>query len=521
MYRVMFVDDDMIVRTTLHTIVDWEKYGFEIAGDAKNGQQALEKLKSTPVDLLITDMKMPIMDGITLIKQVNQMEQVPVILALSGYDDFLLVREAFRLGALDYLLKSDINEIMLSSHLERIVNEIQKVKGSSPAGRTAVKPAGESQILQDMALGRTELKESFFEDYYYIVRFEIVDFKQQVFRFGNDLEDALIKPMLEIANQIPMVASKCTICSLSPSSYLLYYRAKDADENRKNRVQSVSRQILNNWKNYMNLPAIAGISQIGSGASRFLECMETAGFLLTFQSVFEKTDVFTMDIQQKVDIREAVLAGIRYQDLKDSLKSLDNAAFEQSCQRIFTDFYKIGFEQAKIESIYMIYQVSMSLRENNDDILKVFPQEVDYYEKVQRITSLKEMEIWMTNYLRWIMDYLEHNYDRRQNDVIQKAKRFIWDNYANPELSLGNVADFVGLNEKYFSTRFTKETGTTFSSYLMEFRISKAKELIRKTDMKIYEISQSVGYNSVEHFNRIFKKLCQMSPVNYKKEGKK
>lgn len=106
------------------------------------------KIKGHPVDLLITDMKMPIMDGITLIKQVNQMEQVPVILALSGYDDFMLVREAFRLGALDYLLKSDINEIMLSSHLERIANEIQKVKGSSPAGRTAVKPVGKARYYR-------------------------------------------------------------------------------------------------------------------------------------------------------------------------------------------------------------------------------------------------------------------------------------------------------------------------------------------------------------------------------------
>lgn len=142
MYRVMFVDDDMIVRTTLHTIVDWEKFGFEIVGDAKNGQQALEKLKDTCVDLLITDMKMPIMDGITLIKQVNRMEQVPVILALSGYDDFLLVREAFRLGAQDYLLKSDINEIMLSSHLERIADHLQKAKGSSPVGENNGKTSG-------------------------------------------------------------------------------------------------------------------------------------------------------------------------------------------------------------------------------------------------------------------------------------------------------------------------------------------------------------------------------------------
>lgn len=100
---------------------------------------------------------------------------------------------------------------------------------------------------------------------------------------------------------------------------------------------------------------------------------------------------------------------------------------------------------------------------------------------------------------------------------MRKARRFILDNYSNPELTLGSVADYVGLNEKYFSTKFTREEGMTFSNFLTEVRIRKARELMEQTNLKVYEISRSVGYNSVEHFTRVFKKICKVSPGSYRK----
>ena len=131
---------------------------------------------------------------------------------------------------------------------------------------------------------------------------------------------------------------------------------------------------------------------------------------------------------------------------------------------------------------------------------------------------MRSLELWLNNYyFRWIMDYNAHHADRKQADMMIRAKRFIMDNYANPELTLGSVAGFIGLNEKYFSTRFTKEEGLTFINYLTGVRIRKARELMETTDLKIYEISQSVGYNSVEHFTRVFKKLCGVSPGGYRK----
>ena len=93
--------------------MDWNELGYEVAGDAQNGEQALQILKKEQIDLVFTDMKMPVMDGIGLMQQINQMEKKPQIVALSGYDDFSLVRSAFKLGAFDYVLKEDICERVL------------------------------------------------------------------------------------------------------------------------------------------------------------------------------------------------------------------------------------------------------------------------------------------------------------------------------------------------------------------------------------------------------------------------
>jgi len=118
------------------------------------------------------------------------------------------------------------------------------------------------------------------------------------------------------------------------------------------------------------------------------------------------------------------------------------------------------------------------------------------------------------------MDYSASKLNIAKTDMIVKAKRFISDNYEDADLSLKKVAEHVGVNEKYFTNRFTKDTGETFTSYLTELRIQKARELLKTTNFKVYEIAEMVGYYNVEHFNRMFKKLNGISPAQYRKTDK-
>lgn len=517
MRNVLIVDDDTIVRITLRSLISWEEMGYHIAGDAIHGQQALEYIKNNPVDLVITDMKMPVMDGIGLLEELNRLRSMPAVLVLSGYDDFNLVRDAFRLGACDYILKAGLTEEILASMLKRMEAEVFENHRRETGGeKNPALKIPDSVLLGDMAMGKRSLDESFFQQEYLVIQFEIEDFHKASARFGGDFEEELIKPMLELAGQIPRVASRCILGAVAPSRYVMLYRITDPEQYRENAV-SACMQLCNVWKHFMNLSVSAGISGPGKGAGDFLKRFEEAGEWLRLKYLKGKAKICGPWEKDAVSFEEVRQTGQDYERLLKGLMVGDELAVSEEKKRLFVALYKMELNAAKKVCLRLICSMAWQLSDNHDDISALFAEEVNYYEKIGRLDEMRSLELWLNNYFRWIMDYNAHHADRKQADMMIRAKRFIMDNYANPELTLGSVAGFIGLNEKYFSTRFTKEEGLTFINYLTGVRIRKARELMETTDLKIYEISQSVGYNSVEHFTRVFKKLCGVSPGGYRK----
>ena len=500
MNRVLIVDDETIVRVTLRSLIDWEANGYTIIKDCMSGQQALDYLKETPVDLLITDMKMPGMDGLELMEAVSREGKTPVTLVLSGYNEFELVREAFRKGAYDYLLKSDLNARSLATMLKKLNQDI--FKGGRPE-----KYSLESKRIQLPKDGQ-----------YSIVLFEIRDFKRQTARFGEDLDERLEKPMLELARQIPRVGAKGGIVKAYPSQLLLYYKVTDEIQYPA-AVQALVRQIQAVWRDYMNLEVLAGISVPVSG-SQIDEALGQDIRLLKWSALYGAYGVSTFgDFESRIQVMDEEKD--RCILLLTALFSGDQVGAETEKQDLLTKLEKLSLEEAKERCLHLVCQLADKFREYELDFSALFPEEVNYYEKIGRLGSIGELNLWLNNYIRWVSHHLEMARENKQADVIERAQHFLADNFANQELTLRVAADYVGLNEKYFSSKFTKETGMTFSVYLTRLRLQKAQQLMDTTDLKVYEISDRVGYNSVEHFNRTFKKNLGISLSEYRKSGKK
>jgi len=514
MKKVLLVDDDTIVRITLRSILDWNHYGYEMVMDASNGEQAFRWLQEHSADLLITDMKMPVMDGLELMQRLNDKHQLPVTVVLSSYDDFQMVREAFRLGAFDYLLKSDIKKETLEGLLAKLNTDSSAAQLSASVNPVRT----QSDRLVDMVTGKSGLVEDFFQQEYYVVQFEIDDFGQQSVRFSANLDTELVEPVLEFARQIPRVANRCMIGSLSPARYVMLYQIHDAGQSREN-VVSTCNQLKNVWKNYMNLPVSAGISKKGRTAADFFNCLADAGMQLELHHLKGMETVCYPWEPGQVSAQRIKQAKVRYERLFQGLKTIDEWLVEEGRTSLLQRLQGLSLQDSREECLAVIFLIVKTVQELYHNSWPIFQENVNYYEKIQRLEDCRSLEIWMSNYIRWILDDQTHLFDHRQADLMIRAKRFIADNYSNPELTLGNVAGYAGLNEKYFSSRFTREAGSTFSNYLTEVRIRKAKELMDKTDFKIYEVSQQVGYNNVEHFNRVFKKVTQLSPGAYKRKN--
>ncbi len=224
------------------------------------------------------------------------------------------------------------------------------------------------------------------------------------------------------------------------------------------------------------------------------------------------------DLNREFAFAEKVLqASGGYRGLADALYIADEKNLLQERERFFSLLNGGEREENFLQAYAAVLAIGMRFDADPCGFTEIFGDKYNYIEKIERLGDIRGIKLWLTNYFAWIMDYSAAKLNAVETDVIVKAKRYMADHYEEADLSLLQVAEYVGLNEKYFTNRFTKEAGENFSSYLTGLRLQKAKELLKTTSFKIYEIAGMAGYRNVEHFNRTFKKHIGITPAQFRK----
>lgn len=499
MIRTLIVDDDSLVHVTLRSLIDWESCGYTVAADCSTGAQALAWLRENPVDLLITDIKMPGMSGLELMEALKKESGMPVTVVLSGYDEFELVREAFRLGAYDYFLKSRIQPEGLMRLLEGLRQKVFRHL-SEAAGASERPAAGPPAPVPG--------------DYVAVV-FRVESFTQVAGRFDGNLREGLEKPMLELAHQIRRLSGRAQLWARDPSCYEMYYQVQARDR-IQDIILSVVRQIQGVWKDFMNVETAAGIS--GVVTERELSTVWTRCDTLCRLSALKGPGSVCSAWQ------DGALALAYEEDasgcdgLIAALCSGEETIWQEESGRWFSALAGLADEEHGRRILVFLARLAGRLEDCGESFFAVFPEQRDFAKLLKRLETRQERELWLRNAMRRVQTVCADSRKKQQPGVIGRAQAFMQDNFTNPELTLRTVADYVGFNEKYFSTRFARECGCTFITYLNELRIKRAQELLVQTDMKMYEISDAVGYNNVEHFNHVFKKKLCISPRDYRQQ---
>ncbi|MGB8455564.1 MAG: response regulator [Anaerocolumna sp.] len=516
MFNVIIADDDTVIRASIKMMIDWESIGFLIVGEAIHGRGVLELLSQVHADIVLTDINMPVMNGIELMEQMRKLPRTPYVIILSAFNDFHLVRKAFRLGAEDYLLKTDMNETTLTSCFRNLRILLEKEEDQQSQNLLQETDNSITDQLKGYVTGRAEVPGDSIPSFYYLVCFGIVDFEQVRRRF-HYIEQELIQPLLQFAKQVPRINSKCLITSISASNYVLLYEAEEKEDFV--RIKSICRQLMTVWKNYMNIVTSAGISNLGISANDFGNKIKEAYHNLSMQFIFGREGVYTSEFNDRFKVEAAIDGSSEYMPLINSIKNTKSEEMFKYQREVFPGLFSVTLSDAKTQCLSIIYSIAVMLSESEDSIFNLFDKNINFYDKLQRLESNRDVEMWLINFCRWVFDYIEHKYESHPvHDAFLVAKRFMEDNYSDEGITLGAVASVVGFNEKYFSSRFSQEFGQSFISYLTELRIHKAMELMEKTNMKVYEISEAVGYSSVEHFTRVFKKKVGISPAAFYKK---
>lgn len=350
---------------------------------------------------------------------------------------------------------------------------------------------------------------AFFQDAYVLIG---------IYVYGRDTENAtgtLIKSFEKHARY----ASRC-ISSQEEEHYIyLFYRVMEQEYEES--LYHMTEELQQMAEKELSMQLFFSVGEWCEGAQMFEAAKEEIRQSMELRYLVLPNEKNSLRFMKKEARRDMISHAKQYESLADAVFLADEKNMIAQRDMIFEKFRTMDLEMVHLECCSVIIAIGQRAVRDGDSLSHIFGQRYDYIEKLDRIMDARSIRMWMTNFLSWILECAASRLDVRENDMVVMAKRYIADQYENPALTLKDVADHVGLNEKYFSGRFTKEAGETVSEYLTDVRIQKAKELLRTTNFKIYEISEMVGYQTVEHFNRMFKKKMQMSPSAFRKENKK
>ena len=508
MLRILLVDDDTVNRVAISTMLDWEKLGFKIKATADNGKTALDMFKVGEFELIITDMRMPVMDGIEFIKEVRKKDKNICIVALSSYNDFELVREAFKNNVEDYILKGELNEEYLSKFILNVKDKI----GESYENLCRLTDNYIEEYIMGLNGGENLNIAS-----YYILAIRVNNYEEVYQRFRNE-DGGILNNIKIILEQMSRIKENSYYFNITRETIGVCLCAQVIS---KDRMISILRQIIAVLKDYMNIDVTIGVSDLSFEINNMGCSIKVAVDRLSFRNIYGLSSIFIENSIGEVNLDELRQNKHFYSNILRSFKELNENDLGKYQREVFYDDKVDNIDIMKKKCLELIYYENEFLEEMGLSIWNIWGKRINFEDKLSRLEETNRVMIWLTNYNRFIMEYLKLKY-KEDNilDMTYNAKLYIEDNYMNPNLDLAEVASTCSLNPYYFSTKFKKEAGLSFKEYLTKVRIVAAENLLRTTNMKLLDISAQVGYNNVEHFNRVFKKSNGVSPREYCKNLK-
>lgn len=541
MLKIFLAEDEVIVRETIKRMIPWEDLGFELVGEAADGEMALPLLIRQKPDLLITDIKMPFMDGLTLAKVAKKEIPGLKVVILSGYDDFNYAKQAINIGVEDYLLKpitknalierlSEIrskyeNEKTQKEYYEKFHREMQAYEKNSSRDFFEALVSG-SMDMMEIYRRSEKLGLDIVAEAYNILIFTMnceEDFSGQKERYSRWEAESLEFLEKFFAENTSAMLFRCNIFSYG---VLIKGEKETIEENTRNCVNEIMR-ILDRREQKRQWFVAAGepverLSQIQksyySASRAFSQRYLYDENILYYDEMasMEKKNVTEEDSTylQKVDVNALNPAILQ--------KFLSNGLLEETENFVKDYFYAIG--QEPLESLVFRSYVTLNVRFSVMSFLKEIGCDTRTLEQEDTEEVLaesgKSLENAMTYAEKIISQALrlrDQNSGNKNRSILKTAVDFIDSHYMEEDMSLNKAANVANVSANHFSALFSQNMGQTFIEYLTNLRMNKAKEYLRCTGMRSSEIAAEIGYKDAHYFSYLFKKTQGMTPSDYRK----
>lgn len=529
MYKVFLVDDEIVVREGIRDNINWDSTNFVFCGSSTDGEAALPVIQEVKPDILLTDIKMPFMDGLQLSKIVKKTMPWVKIIILSGHDEFAYAKEALSIGVTDYLLKPiTSNDLVkaLSKVASQIDNEkkelenVEKLKKQCANNLSLFK----DQFLNELSLGMISSVQAIEKSQYFniniIAKCYVVEIiEAEIFKDINS--DDRGRENLKMDNILAAVLDKNpqVIRFKRNIEETVIIVKGDVSEEVEESAYAIAQAIKYEVERNTKLKLTVGIGSVRQRINGISDSFTEADTAKNFKYYLGKGKI--------IGIKDIMIDS----DSAKRLINLDKASVTEFLKygvksniKTFLDSYlkpiKEGDLKSLIYSYYAFIDVLIAASKYIDEIggskEDIIPK-INHPEKfIESINSIEEFEKHLAKMMEEIIDLRDNKVESKYSNIIRRAKEYIDENYSNPDISLHSVADHVNISPSHFSTIFSQYTGETFIEYLIKTRIKIAMELLRTTQKRSSEIAYEVGYNDPHYFSYIFKKTTGCTPRDYR-----
>ena len=543
MLKIFLAEDEVVVRETIKRMIPWEELGFELVGEAADGEMALPLLIRQHPDLLITDIKMPFMDGLTLARLAKKEIPGLKVVILSGYDDFNYAKQAIGIGVEDYLLKpitknalierlSEIrsryeHEKTQKEYYEKFQREMQAYeKNSSRDFFEAL--VGGSMDMMEVYKRAEKLGLDIVAEAYNVLIFTMncdEDFSGQ-----RDEYSSWEAESLELLENLFAGHSSAMLFRSNIFSYgvLLKGQRETIEENTRVCVDEI-RKILSRQDGRREW--FLAVGQSVERLSQIQKSYHTASRAFSQRYLYDENILYYDEMEtmehpggQAETEDNAYLQKVDVNALNPAIlqKFLSNGLQEETENFVKDYFYAIG--QEPMESLVFRNYVILNVRFSVISFIKGLGCDTNEMESADTEEVLaesgKNMESAIAYAKKMISQAIEirdQNSGNKNRSILKTAVDFIDSHYMDEEISLNTVANVANVSSNHFSALFSQNMGQTFIEYLTTLRMNKAKELLRCTGMRSSEIAGEIGYKDAHYFSYLFKKTQGMTPSDYRK----
>lgn len=537
MYKVLLVDDEVLVREAISEIIGWEELGLELVGTCQNGKEAMEFMKNNIVDMVLTDICMPYVDGIELSEFIYKKFPNTRIIIFSGFDEFEYAKKAIKYNVEEYLLKP-----ITAAELSKILTDVKAKMDQKKKQEKKINVLNEtykknriyikSKILADFITGSRTYREIMKELRGADIQFSALYYKVGIIEIRNnsDLLNTEVREMqhssimafavYNISDEIINHSQMGTVCLVNNNRVLILFKNDDLKEFRA-RVKNISIEIHKQVKKHMNLDISITIGSLVKNHREIYRSYEAAQQSIKYQFLFGENSIIDSEDINNTEEKEVVLED-KIDDLILEIKMNNKQKISKNLY-ILQGILKQAFISKNISLMYL-QQVAIAISEE----LRVanLTENTNFINKNKLLTDISNTKTLdegiqlLTNYCFQVAEELITQKDTVARRRALLAMDYIKKNYSDTKINLNAVCSYLNISASRFSTIFKDETGETFMEALLRVRMEKAKELLENTDLKNYEIAEMVGFSDPHYFSIAFKKMTGKSPTEHAKSMK-